>query len=133
MCEWPGQSVQERKSSVEDICIQKMTADSSGLPRPWARTALDLLACSQSSRCFSWVLCFPSLIPSILRPLGKGTLMFPRFPRQGCVFWGSAVETHSQPLKRDQPSQGANVSSGLNGVSFLLLWLGGRTRRGEKL
>lgn len=94
-----------------------------GLSRPWVHTALYLLAWNQSPRCFSWALSFPS----ILRTVGKGILMSPRFPRERLCVWGLSNGSALTTPKKTWPSQGANVFSGLNGDSFLLLWPGGKT------
>ena len=96
-----------------------------GLSRPWVHTALYLLAWNQSPRCFSWALYFPS----ILRTLGKGILMSPRFPRERLCVWGLSNGSALTTPKKTWPSPGANVFSGLNGDSFLLLWPGGKTER----
>lgn len=77
--------------------------------------------------------CFPSLTPSTVRMLGKGTLMLSSFPRERLCVLGlsSAMEAHStssSPKKRH--SRGVNLSSGLTGVSFLLLWPGGKASEG---
>lgn len=67
--------------------------------------------------------------PSILRTVGKGILMSPRFARERLCVWGLSNGSALTTPKKTWPSQGANVFSGLNGDSFLLLWPGGKTER----
>lgn len=95
-CEWPGQSVQEDKAGVEDICLQKKKkmTDCHGLSRRWTHAGLYLLAWSQSCRCFSWVL-FPFPHPSHGENAWKGDLDASQLPKGKALCFGPQLSNAS--------------------------------------
>lgn len=56
---------------------------------------------ADSPGCFSWAVCSPSLTPSMLRMLGKGTLRFPRFPWEKLCVLGLTTPKKRHDLPKE--------------------------------